>query len=221
MVTDNIHSTNKPAPPPLTPITSIKSHLPASDSPPKLQRIPRPGDKNLNPKLIADNKNVTTTDVPKSNNILQPSDKKFDDGHKSLLGSVTTWLPPSSSIQMSKSQTITETNPTACAQGIAHCAGKKYIVVPKHNVLSVFPAQIVDNGDMKITENALSGISITTVSSSNLNIPHQIKDPITNISKVVNSDNVPNPIPDNNIPSNLLNNNGNASVDDCGFSHTE
>ncbi|XP_026469860.1 uncharacterized protein LOC113373783 isoform X3 [Ctenocephalides felis] len=221
VVTDNIHSTNKPAPPPLTPITSIKSHLPASDSPPKLQRIPRPGDKNLNPKLIADNKNVTTTDVPKSNNILQPSDKKFDDGHKSLLGSVTTWLPPSSSIQMSKSQTITETNPTACTQGIAHCAGKKYIVVPKHNVLSVFPAQIVDNGDMKITENALSGISITTVSSSNLNIPHQIKDPITNISKVVNSDNVPNPIPDNNIPSNLLNNNGNASVDDCGFSHTD
>lgn len=196
-IIDTNQSGNKTTLPPLTPISSLKSHHPNSDSPPKLLRIPRSGDKSYSPKLIVDkiNKPFKTSDKNKKN----VEDPTQVNNTKSLLGSVTTWLPPSSSIQMSKSQAVVETSATTSAQGIVQCGGKKYIVVPKYNVLNVFPAQTADDTGMKITDKALSGLSITTISASNLN-SDKTKDP-----KLVNPSESLYSYPDSHVPSKLQN----------------
>ncbi|XP_023728039.1 uncharacterized protein LOC111875758 isoform X2 [Cryptotermes secundus] len=163
------------APPPLTPIsalgagskaspsdtTSGQSPTPSS-SPPKLQRLPRMGESG---KLITVPRFVK---VPRSReSVLAPQQgQKGTAANKgTIVGSVTTWLPPSSTIQLSStgvaktsssavspslsssvSSTSTISDPLTSpptptnVQSLARVGSKKYIVVPKHNVLSVSPA---------------------------------------------------------------------------------
>lgn len=61
---------------------------------------------------------------------------------KSIVGSVTTWLQPSSQIQMiqSNSESIASlTNNTESAQSQATIGGRKFIIIPKQNLLSIHP----------------------------------------------------------------------------------
>lgn len=161
-------------PPPLTPISALGtgSKTTPSDttsgqsaatpsSPPKLQRLPR---------MVESGKLITVprfVKVPRSHeSVLSPQQgQKGTAGNKgTIVGSVTTWLPPSSTIHLSPtgvaktssnavstslsssisstntvSDTLASPNP-ANVQSVAQIGGKKYIVVPKHNVLSVCPA---------------------------------------------------------------------------------
>ncbi|XP_021918907.1 uncharacterized protein LOC110829490 isoform X2 [Zootermopsis nevadensis] len=162
-------------PPPLTPIsalgagnktspsdTTVGQSAATPSSPPKLQRLPRMGESG---KLITVPRFVK---VPRNRESVLPSQQgqKGTTGNKgTIVGSVTTWLPPSSTIQLSPSgvaktssnvvstslsnsvsSTGTTSDPLASppnpssVQSVACVGGKKYIVVPKHNVLSVSPA---------------------------------------------------------------------------------
>lgn len=162
-------------PPPLTPISALGAGSKASpndttsgqtpspsSSPPKLQRLPRMGECG---KLITVPRFVK---VPKSReSVLAPQQgpKGTAANKGTIVGSVTTWLPPSSTIQLSSSvttktssnavsasvsssvsSTSTTSDPSASppnpasVQSLAKMGNKKYIVVPKHNVLSVSPA---------------------------------------------------------------------------------
>ncbi|XP_075233462.1 uncharacterized protein LOC142331438 isoform X3 [Lycorma delicatula] len=116
------------SPPPLTPISTIGSNSNTGQSsaaaPPKLQRL-------------TDSKLPTTSKSQK------------------IVGGVTTWLPPSSMIQLTSKNTSSSktsapssvaTVETASALGsmpaqtLMSMNGKRYVVVPKHNILSVSPA---------------------------------------------------------------------------------
>ncbi|KAJ4436721.1 hypothetical protein ANN_16853 [Periplaneta americana] len=165
-------TTTSTTPPPLTPISALGAgnrgsptensagHSPPTPpSPPKLQRLPRMADSG---KLVTVPRFVK---VPKSreSSLVNQQGTKTTASKGTIVGSVTTWLPPSSTIQLSSStgaktsspvspspsssvsSTTNNTDPltsssTANVQAIARMGGKKYIVVPKHNVLSVCPA---------------------------------------------------------------------------------
>ena len=150
-------------PPPLTPISALGSgnksstveSTPAASpsSPPKLQRLPR----------LNESGRIMTVPhfvkIPKCReSLLTPQSGSKATG--TIVGSVTTWLPPSSTIQLtpsagakpssavttsvssssSTSDTLATPPSSAAVQSVACMGGKKYIVVPKHNVLSVSPA---------------------------------------------------------------------------------
>lgn len=124
-------------PPALVPITTLSSPTSTShcvQSPPKLQRMTER--KLLNP----------------------PRSKPATTKTTSLVGGVTTWLPPSSTVHMRGQTPISKFSPslsqkplppTSAAmldshnqpvQTLVTMNGKRFIVVPKHNVLSVSPA---------------------------------------------------------------------------------
>lgn len=115
-------------PPPLTPISSLKSqtNLTLASAPlPKLQRIPRSDE--------------TDAKLPRLNSPAQTEPK-------GLVGGVTTWFPPSSTIQVggggggqSKQPRLGATH-TPRPQYVEFLGDKKYLIIPKHNVLSVSPS---------------------------------------------------------------------------------
>lgn len=120
-------------PPPLVPITTLSSSTSVSHSvpaPPKLQRMSE----------------------GKLSNPRRPPLTKTT----SLVGGVTTWLPPSSTVHMRGQTPISKFSPSQKAlppsstamldsanqpvQTLVTMDGKRFIVVPKHNVLSVSSA---------------------------------------------------------------------------------
>ncbi|KAI4463566.1 methyl-cpg dna binding [Holotrichia oblita] len=153
-------------PPPLTPISTIKSAAAAATTsstcpstvsvPPKLQRIPKPQDTNITntPQIVKPLPPVPKPDLPKLtprpgltsvpkfikvNNISEQSASES----KSLVGSVTTWFPPSSTIQVANDQTRVndvDAHSPPRPQFVEFLGNKKYLIVPKHNILSVSPA---------------------------------------------------------------------------------
>lgn len=62
----------------------------------------------------------------------------------SVIGSMTTWVPPTANVLSNRSQLDIETTPP---QSIAIVAGRKYIMVPKTNLMSVSPSGEVRIGD--------------------------------------------------------------------------
>lgn len=196
-------------PPPLTPISALGTgnkttpsdttsgqSTATSSSPPKLQRLPRMGESG---KLITVPRFVK---VPRScESVLPPQQgqKGVSVNKGTIVGSVTTWLPPSSTIQLSPngvtktssnvasasfstsaSSTGTISDPLASpqnsssVQSIARMGGKKYIVVPKHNVLSVSPAMAAtattptSKSSMQVGESSPLGDKAPVTLSSNL-----------------------------------------------------
>ncbi|XP_044253918.1 uncharacterized protein LOC123004636 isoform X2 [Tribolium madens] len=129
--------------PPLTPINTLKSMTTQSSVLPTLQRIPRPGDSpqrdtsisggvpNM-PRLLPLPKDVPTK---QSKNPTQTATET-----KSLVGSVTTWLPHSSTIQVDNMRNK-ENEPIEAPrpQYVEYLAGRKFLIIPKHNVVSVSP----------------------------------------------------------------------------------
>lgn len=62
---------------------------------------------------------------------------------KSLVGGVTTWFPPSSTIQVGGNQIKMPqlgTVQTPRPQYVEFLGDKKYLIIPKHNVVSVLPS---------------------------------------------------------------------------------
>lgn len=62
----------------------------------------------------------------------------------SVIGGMTTWVPPTANVMSNRSQLDIETTPP---QTIAIVAGRKYIMVPKTNLMSVSPSGEVRIGD--------------------------------------------------------------------------
>ncbi|KAK9728026.1 F-box-like [Popillia japonica] len=122
----------KPELPKLTPRPGLASgpkfikSLPPVPKPELPKLTPRPGLAS-GPKFI------------KVNNISEQNASES----KSLVGSVTTWFPPSSTIQVANDQTRVndvETHSPPRPQFVEFLGNKKYLIVPKHNILSVSPA---------------------------------------------------------------------------------
>ncbi|XP_018324716.1 proteoglycan 4 isoform X2 [Agrilus planipennis] len=156
-----------PPPPPLTPVNTIKTlSVAATASLPKLQRIPKPNELTTSvnvslkppplkpaPTNISDP--IPSSDLPKLtprpgiiSSIVQNSAKTPDtvpiSESKSIVGSVTTWFPPSSTIQVSQSlDNVENANatppPPPRPQFVEYFGNKKYLVIPKHNVVNVSP----------------------------------------------------------------------------------
>lgn len=63
----------------------------------------------------------------------------------SVIGGITTWMPPTANLTTNRSELDINSTPP---QSIAIVAGRKYIMVPKTNLMSVSPS-----GDVKIGDN--------------------------------------------------------------------
>lgn len=118
-------------PPSLTTIgtSPSESKNTSPSSTPKLQRLPKSGETSL----------ITSTNIIASSSSVVTTTSKAN----KLLGAVTTWLPPASTIQLDSSKSSPPIGKTPssseAAQGLAKVGDRRYIVIPKHNVLSVTP----------------------------------------------------------------------------------
>ncbi|XP_067011606.2 mucin-3B isoform X2 [Anabrus simplex] len=175
-------------PPPLTPIStlgSVSNNNKASTSnassnvqstspgstPPKLQRLPRTNDASGKLQMVPRYVKVTCQDARPAGNVVTAVSSATSGSANSaskktnIVGSVTTWLPSSSTIQINSAASVPyKTADTATsskvqaavvapasipeadaeqdplnAQGLLRMEGRRYIVVQKHNVLSVSP----------------------------------------------------------------------------------
>lgn len=143
---------------------SLKVPTASLPAPPGLQRAPptkEPPQRIPQPLLIPVIKRFPVPKVLKTVSKLVPVPKTeattfnefrpIQSKKKGIVGSVTTWLPPSSSIRIAKpsQKAATPTNVAdmvmSFPQTIAIVNGKKYIVVAKHNVVNV-SSQFPGNG---------------------------------------------------------------------------
>lgn len=161
------------SPPPLTPISTLNSvnsahsqfgHLSINNPPPKLTRL-------TDGKIVSVPRTISKPPVTKA---------------QSIVGGVTTWLPPSSTIQLSPSTpklspsfknsspaptSTIDSSTTLPAQTLITMNGKRFVVVPKHNVLSVSPAvtapsiSIADPSCPQITTPSEVSPSLTTLAA--------------------------------------------------------
>ncbi|XP_050300871.1 proteoglycan 4-like [Anthonomus grandis grandis] len=135
------------SPPPLTPINTLKATATSPVNvppPPKLHRIPRPDSLDPIPILTpAIDVPTTSRDSPPlavtspigSPPIISPpplTPKSLGSPTRSLVGSVTSWLP-----QNVKLVGTSEVSQTPRPQYVEYIGGKKYLVIPKHNVMAV------------------------------------------------------------------------------------
>lgn len=133
-------TTSTVAPPPLTPVNSLKVGAPHSTGLPKLHRIPRSGESATSSK---------PTELPKltprpgiASKFSKTSEQQSHVENKSLVGGVTTWFPPSSTIQVGNNQfKLPRIGPVQVPrpQFVEYLGDKKYLIIPKHSVLSVSP----------------------------------------------------------------------------------
>lgn len=82
--------------------------------------------------------NVTNSDLAILNRSIDSKE------NKSVIGSLTTWVPPTANLISNRSQLDISVSPP---QSIAIVAGRKYIMVPKTNLMSVSPDGSVKIGD--------------------------------------------------------------------------
>ncbi|KAJ3659214.1 hypothetical protein Zmor_010915 [Zophobas morio] len=136
--------------PPLTPINTLKSMTTQSTVLPTLQRIPpdspqpeatTPGGVPNMPRLLPLPKVAKDAPPP-----LKPTKNNPQNitETKSLVGSVTSWLPHSSTIQVDNMQRNKENEPAEAPrpQYVEYLAGRKFLIIPKHNVVSVSPTSV-------------------------------------------------------------------------------
>lgn len=152
------------APPPLTPINTFKSTgVQSTTVLPKLQRIPRPDDPTflreteLNsdefpemPRLIP-----RPDQIPEISKSVTPPLQSTVSEIKSIVGSVTTWLPHNSKIVDNIQQNCEEPTEVPRPQYVEFLAGRKFLVIPKHNFMSVSPTLAAS----VVTKAAISKIS--------------------------------------------------------------
>ncbi|KAK4886507.1 hypothetical protein RN001_002778 [Aquatica leii] len=158
---DSNNGTSTVAPPPLTPINALKSVQTQSTILPKLQRIPRISESESESAALSKTEepqepkesdlDVSTpkpTLLPQASNLNKCSDISntvpVQSEHKSIVGSVTTWFPSSSTIQVSGG-----TSPTAISENISvaqqrpqhveFLGNKQFLIIPKQNILAISP----------------------------------------------------------------------------------
>lgn len=128
--------------PPLTPINVLKSAANQLGSLPKLQRIPR----NTDPDASADPDTLPLPEPPKLTPRPQPEQIVKS---QSLVGSLTTWLPHNSKIIDNIEDMGGGGDNQAGGAGasrpqyVEFLAGRKFLVIPKHNFMSVSPTVAV------------------------------------------------------------------------------
>lgn len=126
-----------------------------------VQQNQLPEKKNVRPGNVRNNRNETFRD----------NGPNVSGG--SVIGSMTTWHPPTANLTSSRSQLDINVSPP---QSIAIVAGRKYIMVPKTNLMSVSPS-----GEVKIGDN--NGIPLPyfdnsiqhPVSQASSTLHHQFK----------------------------------------------
>lgn len=142
-------STTIVAPPPLTPINTIKSSGVQSNVLPKLQRIPRTGDPPFPQETALTNEplpelpRLTPRPQPLQSvsvNVTEPPALQSSTENKSLVGSVTTWLPHNSKIVDNIQRTGEEPTGVRRPQYLEFIGGRKFLVIPKHSLMSVSPS---------------------------------------------------------------------------------
>lgn len=90
----------------------------------------------------------TEPNAPTSNNnntATATTTSTTNGGGGSVIGGITTWMPSSTNVTTNRSELDINSTPP---QSIAIVAGRKYIMVPKTNLMSVSPS-----GDVKIGDN--------------------------------------------------------------------
>lgn len=124
--------------PPLTPINTTKSF---SSTPPTMPQLQRPsGCSNESPHHDGSSASSTMprllpipnigTDVPQPIKTIES---------KSIVGSVTSWLPHSSTIQVEQRNKENQPVQAPRPQYLEYLAGRKFLIIPKHNVVSISP----------------------------------------------------------------------------------
>nr|XP_022919115.1 uncharacterized protein LOC111427960 isoform X2 [Onthophagus taurus] len=131
-----------PPPPLISAPTSSTSTLP------KLQRIPKQQLQQEQGVLKSDNNLEMPKLTPRPGLALKPDGIE----PKSLLGSVTTWFPSSSTIQVGNGAEIAgdervEVPPHPRPQTVEFLGQKKFLIVPKHNIVSVNPTVATVTGE--------------------------------------------------------------------------
>lgn len=110
------------------PAASLKIPLPTSQS-----------HTNANEKIV---KNQKQSSNPPLESLSHRSNDSKE--NKSVIGGLTTWVPPTANLISNRSQLDISIAPP---QSIAIVAGRKYIMVPKTNLMSVSPSGEVKIGD--------------------------------------------------------------------------
>lgn len=136
-------------PPPLTflNVTKTPTSQPTPNLP-KLQRMQRPGEQN--------NSNVSKSVMPKLTpkpGMVAAKAGENASEQRSLVGSVTTWFPPTSTIQVGELKSPESgIIPNQIPQFVEIVGNKKYLVVPTHNIVAVSP-NIASTPNRKQDEN--------------------------------------------------------------------
>lgn len=139
---DTITDSSSAPPTSITSIDTLKSITNQSSILPQLQRIANlnnDSNKNSNPSpTLLTHSNITLSKLHRPTDLLFTS---HQNENKSLVGSVTTWFPPSSTIQVGNNELNSENNSIRVPrpQFVEYIGNKKFLIVPKHNVLSVLP----------------------------------------------------------------------------------
>lgn len=115
---------------------------------PKLQRIPRPDDPTFltETDLHLDEFSEMPRLIPRPDPIheiqksVTPPLPPTVNESKSIVGSVTTWLPHNSKIVDNIQQNCEEPTEVPRPQYVEFLAGRKFLVIPKHNFMSVSPS---------------------------------------------------------------------------------
>ena len=186
----SVQSTPVPLLPPpslATPINTPNTGVVLNTTPvvlPKLQRMPKQSDSSQGLITVSDQEfdaNVHPPKLTPKPGLLTPAKlTKYNDNcsvhpkeSKSLVGSVTTWFPPSSTIQVGDkfvSNDVQSQFPVR-PQFIGFLGNKKFLIVPKHNTFSV--SQDADSvysrpDDMVSTPDSFDVSSDTTSGDNNL-----------------------------------------------------
>ncbi|KAK9891632.1 hypothetical protein WA026_015595 [Henosepilachna vigintioctopunctata] len=146
------------APPPLTPITALQSVTNQPTVLPKLQRIPKSPENDTGqiPDTIVENEKL--------------DDEPLNIENNSILGHVTSWLPQNSRIQVDNQQVnVGEAVEPARPQYVEYLAGRKFLIIPKYNVVSVSPtvaaARSVEPSQIQETIDLIPGQTADVVSN--------------------------------------------------------
>lgn len=158
-------------PPPLTPINTLKSSGVQSNVLPKLQRIPRPTDLPYPQESVLSNdqlpelprltprpqmlQSVPSITTESSTSVQSSSESK------SLVGSVTTWLPHNSKIVDNIQRTSEEPTEVPRPQYVEFLGGRKFLVIPKHNFMSVSPS-VAATATSKPNDNSAASENVDT-----------------------------------------------------------
>lgn len=186
-------STTLNSPPPLTPINTLKASNVATNILPKLQRIPR-NSQDGEPPIIEQQIESVNASPPTLEPQLPPPLRRPStadlyppppppptvESSKSLVGAVTTWLPHNSKI-------VSEPTEAPRPQYLEVLNGRKFLVIPKHNFMSVSPTVAATASSRRQSINEQQTQEVPTASLGLNNVDNEMKIDPESPSKPENS----------------------------------